>query len=48
VRRPNYYSPTKHPDRALARRNDVLDQMAANGSLSAAQAVTEKQKGLLE
>lgn len=32
--RPNFYSPAKHPDRALVRRNQVLETMKAQGSLS--------------
>jgi len=31
---PSYYSPTRHSDRALRRRNDVMDMMIANASIS--------------
>jgi membrane carboxypeptidase/penicillin-binding protein len=34
IRRPTFYSPAKHPDRALARRNQVLEAMKTKGSLS--------------
>lgn len=34
IRGPSYFSPFKHPDRALARRNDVLDAMAQRGDLT--------------
>ena len=39
IRLPTFYSPAKHPDRALARRNEVLEAMKAQGSLSAGDAV---------
>ncbi|HYX67932.1 MAG TPA: transglycosylase domain-containing protein, partial [Terriglobales bacterium] len=35
---PSYYSPTSHPERALKRRNQVLERMVAQGSLTPAQA----------
>lgn len=35
---PSYYSPVNHPERALKRRNQVLERMAAQGSLTPAQA----------
>jgi hypothetical protein len=38
LRAPAYYSPYKHPERALERRNRVLENMAAQGSLSVAEA----------
>jgi len=39
IRSPNHYSPVKHPDRALARRNEVLEAMKVQGSLSAGDAI---------
>jgi len=42
IRRPTYLSPTEHPDRALLRRNEVLDEMAKRGSLKAADAEIAK------
>jgi len=42
VRAPSFYSPWKHPDRALQRRNEVIDAMAGNGSVSAADAQAAK------
>jgi membrane carboxypeptidase/penicillin-binding protein len=42
IRRPSYLSPTKHPDRALARRNEVLDEMANRGSITAGEAEIAK------
>jgi penicillin-binding protein 1B len=38
VRGPSYYDPRKHPDRVLARRNLVLEQMAERGAASPAAA----------
>jgi penicillin-binding protein 1A len=38
-RAPAIYSPYKHPERALERRNKVLESMAAQGNLSAVEAV---------
>lgn len=38
VRGPSYYDPRRHPDRALQRRNLVLDIMAQQGVISTAQA----------
>jgi penicillin-binding protein 1A len=38
VRAPSYYSPWKHPDRAIRRRNEVLDAMVKNGSIMPAEA----------
>jgi len=35
LRAPDYYSPYKHPDRALQRRNKVLEEMVAQGKLEA-------------
>lgn len=35
VRGPSYYNPRRHPERAQARRNRVLDQLAAPGTVSA-------------
>ena len=42
IRRPSYLSPTKHPDRALARRNEVLDEMASRGSITVGDAEIAK------
>ncbi len=39
LRAPEKFSPYKHPDRALQRRNRVLEAMAAEGKLSANDAV---------
>ena len=41
-----FYSPVLHPDRALARRNLVLDLMAANGKITRAQAKEAQQAPL--
>ncbi|MEM1126904.1 MAG: transglycosylase domain-containing protein [Bacteroidota bacterium] len=40
LRGPSYYNPVRYPDRARARRNLVLRQMAARGRLSATEATT--------
>jgi penicillin-binding protein 1B len=37
IRGPSYYDPRRHPERALARRNRVLNQMAETGLLDADQ-----------
>ncbi|HEX7034444.1 MAG TPA: penicillin-binding protein 1B [Pseudomonadales bacterium] len=34
IRGPSYYNPFRHPERALARRNLVLDKMLANGLIT--------------
>jgi len=38
LRAPDYFSPHKHPERALTRRNKVLEEMLTQGMLSAAEA----------
>jgi penicillin-binding protein 1B len=38
IQRPNYYSPYKYPDRALERRNLVLDSMLETGAITRDQA----------
>lgn len=38
LRAPGYFSPSKYPDRAQQRRNEVLQKMAAQGKLSASDA----------
>lgn len=42
MRRPTYLSPEQHPDRALKRRNEVIDRMLQNGKLTAAEAERAK------
>lgn len=42
LKNPTYYNPNRHEDRAVARRNIVLDQMEKMGYLSAADAETLK------
>lgn len=42
IRSPNYYSPYSHEDRARDRRNFVLDQLAENGKITAAEAENAK------
>jgi membrane peptidoglycan carboxypeptidase len=39
IKNPAYYSPDKHPDRAVVRRNVMIERMRADGSLNAAEAV---------
>ena len=34
IKSPSLYSPVKHPDRALMRRNQIIDAMIASGDLS--------------
>jgi penicillin-binding protein 1A len=42
IKSPSLYSPIKHPDRALVRRNQVIDAMIANGSLRSSDGGTAK------
>ena len=42
----NYYNPRTHPDRAIGRRNVVIDLMVKNGYLTAEQAAVYKEKPL--
>lgn len=46
IRSPDYFSPLSHPDRALARRNEVIDAMAKRGSISSEQAEQAKKMPL--
>src|ERR1700690_2149158 len=44
---PQYYSPITHPDRALRRRNLVLNAMLEDGKITAAQAMDAKSKPIV-
>src|SRR5271168_2774407 len=44
---PQYYSPINHPERALKRRNLVLNAMLEDGKITAAQAVEAKNKPIV-
>jgi penicillin-binding protein 1B len=46
VRGPAYYDPRRHPDRALQRRNLVLDVMRDEGLITAANAMSAEKQGL--
>lgn len=46
VRAPSYLSPIKHPDRALRRRNEVIDAMVEAHAISEAEASTAKDGSL--
>jgi len=46
VRSPTYFSPVTHPDRALVRRNEVIDMMSKRGNLTAEQAERAKRMPL--
>jgi penicillin-binding protein 1B len=46
IQRPNYLSPYKHPERALARRNLVLEGMVETGAITAEQAEKAKAQPL--
>jgi penicillin-binding protein 1A len=48
IEAPARFSPIEHPERALARRNDVIDAMAREGSISAVEAATSKRSPLTE
>jgi hypothetical protein len=42
IARPAYYSPIQHPDRAIARRNQVIDAMLQQGSIKPEEATAAK------
>jgi len=44
---PSYYSPKTHPDRALVRRNLVIDRMAQSGVIGAAEGEAAKRTPVL-
>ena len=44
---PQYYSPINHPDRALRRRNLVINAMLEDGKITAAQAAEAKSKSIV-
>lgn len=44
---PSYYNPRKHEERALARRNTVLDKMVKNGKLTEGEAEMYKAKPIV-
>jgi len=44
---PQYYSPINHPDRAIKRRNLVLNAMLEDGKITAAQAAEAKSKPIV-
>jgi penicillin-binding protein 1B len=46
IQRPNYFSPYKHPDRAMERRNLVLDSMVETSAITAAEAERAKAEPL--
>jgi penicillin-binding protein 1B len=46
IQRPNYFSPFRHPDRALDRRNLVLDSMVETGAITHELAERTKAEGL--
>ncbi|MGP0174355.1 penicillin-binding protein 1B [Pseudomonas sp. NCHU5208] len=46
VKGPTYFNPRRHPERALTRRNLVLDLLAEQGSITPEEAAAAKQKPL--
>jgi penicillin-binding protein 1B len=42
IQRPSYFAPYKHPDRAMQRRNVVLDSMVETGAITEAEATHAK------
>jgi penicillin-binding protein 1B len=46
IQRPNYFSPFRHPDRAIERRNLVLDSMVETGAITKEQAERAKSEPL--
>jgi penicillin-binding protein 1B len=47
VRGPSQYDPRRYPERAIERRNLVLDEMASQNYITAAQVIQAKQKSLV-
>jgi membrane peptidoglycan carboxypeptidase len=47
LRAPDYFSPYKHPERSLQRRNQVLEAMAAQGKISTSDAARAEASPLL-
>lgn len=46
VKGPSYYNPRSHPERALARRDLILDMLAEHGIVTAEEAAEAKSRGL--
>jgi penicillin-binding protein 1B len=46
IQRPNYFTPYRHPDRAIERRNLVLDSMVETGAITKDQAERAKEERL--
>jgi penicillin-binding protein 1B len=46
IQRPNYFTPFRHPDRAIERRNLVLDSMVETGAITKDEAERAKAEGL--
>jgi penicillin-binding protein 1B len=46
IQRPSYFNPYKHPDRAMERRNVVLDSMVETGAITASEAERAKAEPL--
>ncbi len=46
IQRPNYFTPFRHPDRAIERRNLVLDSMVETGAITHDQAERAKEEPL--
>jgi penicillin-binding protein 1B len=46
VKSPSRFSPTKHPDLALQRRNEVIDALAEAKSISESDAIAAKSSPL--
>ena len=46
IQRPNYFNPFRHPDRAIERRNLVLDSMVETGAITKEQAERAKAEPL--
>jgi penicillin-binding protein 1A len=42
LKSPSYFSPVRHPDRALVRRNKVIDAMIASGTITASEGAIAK------
>ena len=48
IQSPGRYSPARHPDRALTRRNEIIDRMMSVGMITSEQAAVAKLQPLLD
>jgi len=46
IKSPSRYSPERHPDRAKERRDEVIDAMLRNGTITAEQAAAAQRSAI--